>query len=179
MSPAESLILPSSFPFYYFYLHSINIMLKNGNDHFFFHNWALREMEYSAHFLTAYYFRIGAVWRIKWLQSDFFLELTVFLYSLFSTIHIIWGSKHSEMYIIIICKLIYHWKCAHDTNKYLTSFESLLLNRSYLTFHVDIFPCHTSHYIEINALIQPQTKFIDSVKRSWYENRHFRKVVFK
>lgn len=40
-------------------------------NNFFFHNWALREMEYSAHFLTAYYFRIGAVWSIKWLQSDF------------------------------------------------------------------------------------------------------------
>ena len=31
LNPAESLILPSSFPFHYFYLHSINIMLKNGS----------------------------------------------------------------------------------------------------------------------------------------------------
>lgn len=110
LNPAESLILPSSFPFYYFYLHSINIMLKNGSyQFFFFHNWALREMEYSAYFLTAYYFRMGWCGILN-VYKVIFLELTVFLYSPFLTIHIIWGAKHSEMYIIIMCKLIYHWK---------------------------------------------------------------------
>lgn len=40
-------------------------------------------------------------------------------------------------------------------NQHLTSFESLLLNKSYLTFYVDILLYHNSHCIEINALIQP------------------------
>ena len=71
-------------------------------------------------------------------------------------------------------------KSMHMTsNKYFASFESLLLNRSYLSVYVDIFPCHNSHCIEINALIQSQTKFLYSVKISWYEDRHFIKVSFK